>query len=313
MVRFLCLLLLVNTAPAADNTYDLAGRVKPAARASVTLFGTSSPFTVSGLTEENGAFAFHKLEPGAYTIAVFFPDRGEARRTVEVGPGTADPHRRVTVTLTFEDSDFNADVMRRRHTVSTHQLAIPEKALREYENARKALSSRDVEAAVKSLEQAVETAPQFSAAWNELGTIAYQTQKFQRAEECFREALLQDPQAYEPLVNLGGVLVTLNRTEESLTYNTYAVLTRPNDALAQSQLGLSYFQAGNFDLALKHLGISRQLDPAHFSCPQLTMAEIHLRRGDQRAAADDLEDFLKYHPDWPQAAKMRESILQFRQ
>ena len=313
MHRSVCLILATMAAAAADPTYELAGHVKPQGRASVTLFDATSPFTVSGLAEEDGSFVFHKLEPGSYTIAVFYPDRGEARRTLDIGPGTADAHHRVAVTLEFLDADFTfGDAMRRRHSISARQLAIPEKALRQYEDAHRALSRRDVDAAVKSLEQAVETAPQFSAAWNELGTIAYQTQKYQRAEECFREALQQDPQAYEPLVNLGGVLVTLNRTEESLTYNIYAVLTRPNDALAQSQLGMSYFQAHNFDLALKHLEIARHLDPGHFSCPQLTMAEIHLRRGDRRAASDDLEDFLKYHPDWPAAAKMRESILQLR-
>jgi len=38
-----------------------------------------------------------------------------------------------------------------------------------------------------------------------------------------------------------------------------------------------------------------------------------LRRGDRSAAADIMEEFLKYHPDWPNAAKMREAIVQFRQ
>ena len=42
------------------------------------------------------------------------------------------------------------------------------------------------------------------------------------------------------------------------------------------------------------------------------MAEIHLRRNDHGAAAGDLENFLKYHPDWPRAAKMREQIEAWR-
>ena len=57
----------------------------------------------------------------------------------------------------------------------------------------------------------MEAAPQFSAARNELGTIAYQTKNFARAEECVLHALDEDPRAYEPLVNLGGVEVTLRR------------------------------------------------------------------------------------------------------
>ena len=58
---------------------------------------------------------------------------------------------------------------------------------------------------------------------------------------------------------------------------------------------------------------ARQIDAAHFSHPQLLLAEIHLRRGERREAAAVLEEFLKYHPDWPQAAKMRQTIPELRQ
>ena len=109
------------------------------------------------------------------------------------------------LTLELKDSDFVfGDATRRRHSVSAKQLAIPEKAVTEYQEAQKELARRDVEAAVKHLERAVEIAPQFATAWNNLGTIAYQTRKYARAEECFREALAQAPETYEALVNLGA-------------------------------------------------------------------------------------------------------------
>ena len=155
-------------------------------------------------------------------------------------------------------------------------------------------------------------APQFAEAWNELGTIAYQTQAYARAEECFREALKRDPQAFEPLVNLGGVLVTVHRADEAWQFNAMAVALRPNDALAHSQFGMNYFELGDLDLSVKHLERARAIDPAHFSHPQLLLAEIYLRRGEKSAAADVLEEFLRCHPDWPQAARMRENILELR-
>jgi tetratricopeptide (TPR) repeat protein len=242
------------------------------------------------------------------------PSRGEARLTVEVGKGTADSHGKVALPLNLRDSDFvAADVLLRRHSVSARELAIPDKAMREYQDAQKDLARREVESAVKHLERSVQMAPQFAAAWNNLGTIAYQTEKYQRAEECFREALEQDPAAYEALVNLGGVLINLHKLDEAWEYNLHAVLLRPNDALANSQLGMTYFEEGRFDLALKYLERATEIDPTHFSHPQLLLAEIHLRRGEKWAAADALESFLKHHPDWPQAAKMRETIDSLRQ
>ena len=313
MLRFLLPAVLMAVAWCDEPQFELAGKFTPEGLASVTLYGVRSPFTASMLSDEAGRFTFKKIEGGTYTIAILIPGKGEARRTIEVGPGTADAHQRVSLTLNFQDSDFEAvDVLRRRHTVPVTQLGVPEKAVRDYEDAQKDLARREVASAVKRLEHAVEIAPQFSAAWNNLGTIAYQTQNFPRAEECFRKALEADPSAFEPLVNLGGVLVTLNRPSEAWDYNVFAVLARPGDALANAQLGMTYFQLGDLDLAEKHFRQARQADPAHFSHPQLFLAEIHLRRGQRREAAADLEDFLEQHPDWPRAAKMRETIVDLR-
>jgi tetratricopeptide (TPR) repeat protein len=314
MTRLPIAALLAAAALAGEPVYELAGHIQPEGVAAVSLFGATMPFRDAAITDQSGRFNFKKLEPGAYTIAVFFPERGEARQTIEIGPGTADERHRVSLDVVFKDSDFVfADPVRRRHAVSARQLSVPDKAARDYQDAQKALGRHDTDSAMRSLEHAVEIAPQFAAAWNELGTIAYQTGKFDRAEQCFRQSLGQDPDAFEPLVNLGGVLVTLQRTDESLDYNIRAVLARPNDSLANSQLGQSYFQANNYDLALKYLERARSLDPTHFSHPQLVMAEIHLRRGERVAAAGDLEDFLKHHPDWPRADAMRKAIADFRQ
>jgi tetratricopeptide (TPR) repeat protein len=313
MFRFLLVMMLAAPAFAGDALYELSGRLVGEGRALVLVFGASAPFEAETESDDNGRFRFRNLRAGAYTIAVIISGRGEARQTAEIGPGTADSSRRVFLTLQFKESDFVFnDMVRRRNSVSTKQLAIPEKAMREYQEARKDLEKHDVESAVKRLEHAVELAPQFADAWNNLGTIAYQTEQYDRAERCFRAALQQDPQAFEPLVNLGGVLINTHKLDEALMYNQDAVLTRPNDALANSQLGLAYFVVDNFDLAVKYLETARRIDPAHFSHPQLVLAEIHLRRGENGAAADALADFLQHHPDFPTADKIRENIAKLR-
>jgi tetratricopeptide (TPR) repeat protein len=300
------ILLLAVVGHGGEPLYEFSGEVTPQAAAALTLFGATTPFHAFTLSDDAGRFTFKKLEAGAYTVAIYIPARGEARKTVEVGPGTADAHGRVVLRLELKDSDFvYGDIVRQEHAVSTRELTIPEKAVRDYQEAEKCLGRRDTAGAVKRLEHAVEIAPQFANAWNELGTIAYQTQQFARAEECFRKALEQDPKAFEPLVNLGGVLVTEQNLDEAWKFNGFAVLVRPGDALANSQMGMTYFGMGDFDHAVKYLEKARQIDPAHFSHPQLILAEIHLRRGERAAAAECLEDFLKHHPDWPQAAKMR--------
>jgi tetratricopeptide (TPR) repeat protein len=312
LVRLAAFLIAVSL-PAAEPVYELTGQIEPEAVASITLYGADHPFTASSLSDDSGRFTFKKLMAATYTVAVYVPGEGELRRTIDVGPGTADARRRVHLALRLADASFDRSALNRQHAISRTQLTVPERALREYGDAQKDLERHDTSGAELHLERAVQIAPQFSAAWNHLGTIAYQTQRYWLAEQRFLEALRQDPTAYEPLVNLGGVLINLHKLDEALEVNVHAVLVRPNDALAQSQLGMAYFETGQFDLAAKHLESARKIDPAHFSHPQVYLAEILLRRGDKRAAADVMEDFLKYHPDYPQAETMRKRIAEFRQ
>lgn len=304
------LLYLVVPAEAAERLYEISGKIEPPVEASVSIFGASEPFAEAALADRSGRFHFSKLKAGAYTLAAIAPGRGEARLTVEAGPGTVESNNRVLVSLRIPDAE-RIDLAR-RHSVSTSELRIPERAWREYRDAETALSRRDAESARKHFEAAVSIAPRFATAWNNLGTIAYQAGQFEGAAECFQKALAADPTAYEPLVNLGGVLINLNRFEEARKYNQHAVLLRERDALANSQLGLTYFELGDDSSAEKYLRRASEIDPAHFSHPQLVLAQIHIRRNQPAQAAVDLENFLTFHPDAPNAAELRRDISLFR-
>lgn len=289
--------------------YEVRGTLVPAARASVSLHGSTTPFNSSTLTGPDGRFRFKRIQPGVYTVIVFIPGRGEIRKTIDIGPSVADKKGRVELAIRLDESKMTPD---HSSLVSMRELSIPQSARDEYSKAARKLESRDVQGAIQHLNRAVELAPQFAAAWNHLGTIAYQTRRYEDAEKFFRRSLEADANAYEPLVNLGGVLATLGRFDEAWNFNLHAVLRRPNDALAQSQMGMTYFGLNRLDLAEKYLLEAVRLDPGHFSHPQLLLAEIYLQRGQKEKAANVLDDFLRRHPDWPLAEKMRDTISQLR-
>lgn len=303
----------VLAAYAQPAEYDLVGQIIPEGLASVHLHGATTPFSTAAESDLQGRFHFRKLLKGTYTLVVYEAGRGEVRRTVEVGPSLADSKGRVSVTIDLGHSEVESGAaLERRAKVSVGQLSIPKLAWREYEQADKNLERRDAAGAVAHLERAVEIAPAFSPAWNRLGTIAYQTGRYAAAEADFRKALQADPEAFEPLVNLGGVLISLGKLDEALKYNLDAVHQRPNDALANSQLGMAYYYTGRLDAAEKYLTIARQIDPAHFSHPQRLLAEIYFKRNQPVAAAAELEDLLKRHPDLADAAKIRDAIAHLK-
>jgi len=291
--------------------YELTGRIEPPVAVPVFLHGATAPFENSTESGADGRFRFHKIPAGTYTLAISTAARGQVLETIELSPGTVDSKGRLDIVIGIDDSRLESEGVRATGaTVSATVLSIPDRALREYEEARQSLSRGEPERASAHLSRAVEMAPQFAAAWNQLGVMAYQARRYGDAEAKFRRALDADPEAFEPLVNLGGVLLNLGRPREALGYNQRAVTRRPNNALANSQLGMAYFNLDDPDPAEKYLKTAIQLDPAHFSHPQLTLAEIYLRRGDRASALLQFRAFLKEHPDSPDAAAVHRKIAE---
>jgi tetratricopeptide (TPR) repeat protein len=303
--------LLIALLTLRCSAYELTGRIEPPGARPVFLHGATAPFETSTVSSADGRFEFRKLSAGTYTLAVSTAARGEVMQTIELSPGTVNSKGRLDILLRIDDGRLESDGVRiPGATVSATVLSIPDRAIREYDEAQRCLSRRDSDCASGHLSVAVGIAPQFVAAWNQLGTIAYQMRRYSDAETNFRRALDADPEAFEPLVNLGGVLLNLGRPLEAIGYNRRAVARRPNNALANSQLGLSYFDLNDLDPAEKYLKIAVGLDPAHFSYPQLTLAEIYRRRGDRPSALRQLHGFLDHHPDSPQAAGVRQEIAE---
>lgn len=296
-------------ATAAGGSFAVNGSVQPAGPSVVWLYGDTTPFSVSTITDEGGRFHFAGILPGAYTLNVITTAHGEWHQTIDVGPGAADAKGRVNVQIRIDEAKSLAD---RRDIVSARELSIPQSAWKEYGKAEQRLSRHDVDAAVAHLQRATELAPQFSAAWNSLGTIAYHAQQYAQAEQYFRKGLAADPDEYAPLVNLGGVLINLQQYREAWSFNTLAVSKQPNDALAHSQLGMACFALGKVDAAEAELREAIRLDPRHFSNPQLLLADIYERERKPEAAADVLEQFLGLHPDFAGAARIRERISRLR-
>ena len=298
--------------PAAD--LELDGKITGAGSTRalrVNLFSVERPYAESATVNRAGEFHFRALIPGNYTIAVVRNGLGEIRRTVVVSAAVADKSGVVHTTIPYSPSEAAANPS--GGVVSVRQLAIPGNASAKYTEAQRRLAGRDPEGAVRSLEEAVAIAPQFSAAWNALGVIAFQTGDVQRAEVCFRKSLAAEPGAFEPLVNLGGLLLKRNSFIDALLFNRTSVEERPGDALANAQLGMNYFKLNEFDEAEHYLTAAKRLDPAHFSQPQLFLAEIYARRGNRSAAIKELEDLLTIRPDGPLSDNIRRDLAHLMQ
>ena len=280
----------------------------PVDEAPVSLTGVDDPYR-DQTRSHKGRAHFSKLKPGAYTVAIYHPRWGETRRTYSVSPGLANEKGRVSIEIRLRESELERSrALQDAATVDVRELEISDAARQAHRRASRALERRDADEAIRLLEKAVSLSPQFAEAWNDLGTIANHREEFVEAEEYFERALEADPSAFAPNVNLGGVLLAQGRFEEAVLVNQYAVRQRPSDALANAQLGICYFYLKQTGLALKYLLAARQIDPGHFTHPQLFLAEIHAGQGRLDVAARELREMIRLHPDSYAAEKARQAL-----
>ncbi len=294
---------------AKEGAFKLRGQIFPPMRTFVFLTSHDGLFADRALSNYKGRFKFRKLKPGTYSVTLFHPYWGETRRTIEVTGSFADEQGRIDVTVPFPRSEQGRERMLRMRTlVSAKQLSISSKAWIELRKARRQLSKNNTDAAIAHLEKAVEISPQFVVAWNFLGKIAYREQRLEKAEEYFRKAVGEDPGAYAPTVNLGGTLLALGRYSEALPYNTAAAEMRPDDALANAQVGVNYFFHRKYEEAEPYLLKAKRLDPSHFTNPQLVLAQTYEIQGRSEEAIAELREFLARHPDSALRGKIRSAI-----
>lgn len=300
-----------------DRTYVVEGLVVPPAFSQVTISAITtpgtSPYSSSAAVYWDGKFRFKNLQPGTYSVSVHVPRYGEFRRTYSVGPSTSDEKGRVRITMVLNPSKASRIYSpKEKYTVSAVRLSVSEKARHEVQEGMKRLAKNDIEGATTRFEKAIEISPQYSAAWNQLGTIAYHQKNYELAEERFREAVRLDVDSFTAVLNLGGTLLKREKLDEALVHNKTAAERRPTDAMANSQLGHNYMLLGKMELAVRHLREAERLDPAHFTDPQLSLAEIYLRVGDRKSAAAELESFLRYRPEYQQAENIRTAIRRLK-
>ncbi len=296
----------LSVASAGEERFVLTGEVHvtegrlQGQRALVGLRGAHTPFFNQTWTSLGGRFQFEDLPAGVYVLSAQIPGLAASRVSVDVSASLADSKGRIHRVIVLQPGSADDAAQ-----VSVAELSLTPAAWRAYSKAENLLGKGQVDRAVRELNKVVEKEPGFSAAHNMLGTISYQKQDYAQAESHFRKALEADPRAYAPLVNLGGALNSLERFEEAAEVNRRACRARPDDPLANSQLGVSYWALGREAEAIDSLQRAKQLDPGHFSYPQLVLAQIFLSRRDFARTRQELEEFLQLHPDSSNAPRAR--------
>lgn len=277
-----CLVTLVafGGRPMETVSADLSGRF------SFTLI-PRGPFSVrveiegfDGVTQ-----SYREYEPG-FALDVQIPLRRKQAETVTGGPAVVN--------------------------VSEFLDLYPKKAVSLFEKGISSLKNKKNAEAVKYLREAVELAPTFYEAHNQLGVAYREAGRFQDAEREFWMAHQLNATGEQPLLHLTALYLDENRPDQAVDAGEQAVKVNGRSASAFLGLGVALYKASQLDRA--EAALRRALDLApKMATVRLALANVYLRLRQYDRSLEQLNSYIAENPKERQLAdalRMRDQLLE---
>jgi len=174
--------------------------------------------------------------------------------------------------------------------VSTRELLIPPKAMKEIHRSQSSFLSGDVRSSAKHLERALQIYPHYLEAHNNLGSRYIELREYEKAAAEFQKAIDLDPRVTQPFNNLSVALFLLQRYPDAEIAARRALDLDSHNSTAQYMLGcVLATEKHNPSEAIEML---RQTE-GEFPDARLLLAQVLLRQGSVNEAKSELRDYLK--------------------
>jgi tetratricopeptide (TPR) repeat protein len=175
-------------------------------------------------------------------------------------------------------------------TVSTRELLISPKAIKELQRSRTALHSGDIRSSAQHLEKALQICPHYLEAHNNLGSRYIELHEYEKAAAEFQKAIDLDSRIMQPFSNLSVALFLLQRYPDAEAAARRALDLDPHNSNAQYMLGcVLATEKRNPSEAMELL----RRTEVEFPDARLLLAQILVRQGVLNEAKNELHSYLK--------------------
>ncbi|HWS55604.1 MAG TPA: tetratricopeptide repeat protein [Pyrinomonadaceae bacterium] len=272
-------------------------------------------------SDPNGSFRFTLLRPGSYTVVVEGGEDFETvRESVSIDPTTIRTRngiigtpfsRPITLQIYLRPKRESSDLA--QPGVLNAALAnVPKQAAELYQRGMEHARRNEHERAADLLKMAVEAHPNFPLALNELGVTYLKLKRPEKAAEALGAALKLAPEEHHTLVAYGRALLDLQRLSESEEQFRKALSKNASSPWARFYLGLILVKRRDLDGAEAEFKSALGAGGPQLALAHYYLGGIYWNKGQYKQAAEELETYLRLAPDAPDAARLRETIKEFR-
>lgn len=288
------------------------------AEAVLVLLETRGATVDSVYTDSQGVYGFHNLHPNPYYIVINDEHYQPERRESSLIPTTLQPVVFVDIVLTPKPTAKGADKVPAKALGANQNLTdareyakkFPKPAVKEFEKGNKADQEDKKEEAIRHYQKALQIAPEFYEAHNNLGSDYLSKSDFTSARKEFEQAIQQNQSDAAGYFNLSNTWMLMGDLPEAQKYLNEGIRREPESALGQFLLGSLNMKTGKLPEAEQALQQAIKFNPLMVQ-PRLQLVNLLLQQGKKQAAIEQLHDFVTNFPDnpfSPQARKVLEKL-----
>jgi tetratricopeptide (TPR) repeat protein len=285
--------------------YAAGNRPVQGAYVSLEVEGGGTPR--SATTGSDGRFQFDGVGGGVYYVVARMAGYHRASRRLDL---SVQPRGYVLFSLRAKKNSRSGQAPVGQDLISVHSLAVPEKALKEFEQGSEALLEKgDVEAGEQHLRKAIELYPNYVQAHHLLGTLYMDRQAWEEGKKYLQQALAISPQFAPSYLALGALYNRQGQPKQAESALRKGLELAPDSWQGHFELCRILLAQDKVEQAVFHARRAHELQP---EAPLLhvVLANIFLRQRDLQAALQEYRHFLELAPDAPAASQVEAKAQQ---
>jgi len=278
----------------------------------VTIMGRGTIVTTT-FTDNEGRFGVNGLPPGEYHVLINDDAYQPVDAGVRIDSVTSSTMAIVNVYLVPRDAEKpgrpgpEMGGNTRLTDPAQYTRRVPKPARKEFEKAVNSEKEGKTDAAIRHYQKAIDLAPDFYAARNNLGSALLGKAQFGEAREQFERVLQLNPSDAQGYFNLANLGLLTQRYDEAELWVQRGLSRQPDSAFGQFLQGSLYARSGRSKDAENALRRCLELDPV-MAKAHLALANLYLQQRRNDAAAAELRAFLESFPNDTFAPKAKEVL-----
>jgi len=184
---------------------------------------------------------------------------------------------------------------------------IPKGARKQFEKGVRSDNDGKADDAIRYYQKALELAPEFYEARNNLGSDFLAKSRFPEAQQQFEQVVKVNPSDAAAYFNLGNLFLLTQQFDKGQQWVEQGLSKQPDSAFGHFLQGSLYARSGRPVQAEASLRRCLELDPI-MSKAHLALVNLYLQQRRSDDAAAELRAFLKAFPDDPFAPRAKQVL-----